>query len=140
MIIVLYANTGESLKKAFSYIEHQHAGLSDHVNLSRIGDIELRIAQLNQIPDRKTERRVTVVSNPQTGRELALLRGMGAVVCHQYGALSPLYTTEIKISPLHDLHYVPHLTFSGLPGHVFTVDELLSECKVKHRKFRQRAK
>ena len=51
MIIVLYANTGESLKKAFSYIEHQHAGLSDHVNLSRIGDIELRIAQLNQIPD-----------------------------------------------------------------------------------------
>ena len=140
MIIVLYSRTSEALKKMFGYLEHQHAGLSSHLNLSRSGDIEQRIAQLHQIPDRKTERRVTVVSNPQTARELTILREMGAVVCHQYGALSPLYDTEIKISPLHDLQYVPDLVFSGLPGHVFTADELLSECKVKHRKFRLKAK
>ena len=65
---------------------------------------------------------------------------MGAVVCHQYGPLSPLYTNEISISPLHDLQYVPSLSVGVAPGHVLAVDELLSECKMLHRKFRARAK
>ena len=140
MIIVLFANTKEALKTVFGYIAHQHAGHSVHVNLTRVENIDLRMSQLNQIPDRKTERRVTVVSNPQTGRELKFLREMGAVVCHQYGPLSPLYTNEISISPLHDLQYVPSLSVGVAPGHVLAVDELLSECKMMHRKFRARAK
>lgn len=140
MIIVLFASTGEALKKTFSYIERQHGGYSAHVNLTRVVDVKNRLVQLQQIPDRVTERRVTVVSNPQTGQELKLLREMGAVICHQYGPLSPLYTSEISISPLHDLHYIPDLVGRGLPGHVLCVDEVLSECKIKHRKFRLKAK
>ena len=85
MIIVLYANTGESLKKAFSYIEHQHAGLSDHVNLSRIGDIELRIAQLNQIPDRKTERRVTWFQTHKQAASLLYCVGWGRLCATNTG-------------------------------------------------------
>lgn len=140
MIIVLFSSTGEALKKAFSYIESQHQGYSVHVNLTRVPDVKNRLVQLHQIPDRASERRVTVVSNPQTGQELKLLREFGAVVCHQYGPLSPLYSNEISISPLHDLHYVPDLVGRGLPGHVLCVDEVLSECKIRHRKFRLRAK
>lgn len=140
MIIVLFANTGEVLKKTFNYIEHQHQGYSAHVNLTRVTDVKNRLIQLQQIPDRVTERRVTVVSNPQTAQELNLLRKMGAIICHQYGPLSPLYTNEISISPLHDLHYIPDLVGRGLPGHVLCVDEVLSECKIKHRSFRKKAK
>jgi len=137
MIIVLFSGNAVLLKKAYEYIENQHPGYCAKVCLASVENIELRMQQLSQIPDRATEHRVSVVLNPKTAQELSFLRGIGAVVCHQYGPLSAIYDQEISIAP-QDVLYVNSLTAMNSPAHVLCIHELLSECKIKHRKSRLR--
>ncbi|MFK3873080.1 hypothetical protein [Pseudoalteromonas rhizosphaerae] len=138
MIIVLFARTKEALRSIYGYAMDEHKGLLDYVNLATMDSALAREKYLQSVGDPYGEGRVTFVFNPTSWQELKLLRERQAVICHQYGALMPIYS-EISIAR-GDLMFTDTSNTRGMPGHVLTPDEVLSECKIKHRRNRTSVK
>lgn len=78
----------------------------------------------------KNDNRVLLLPAVNNIYELALLRGMGAVVCHVYGHLDKLF----KHVPILKQDYQLILKRSKKsPAHCFTIDEMLSDCVMRRR-------
>lgn len=138
MIIVLFARTKEALRAVYGYAMGEHKGLLDYVNLATMESALAREKYLQSVGDPYGEGRVTYVFNPTCWQELKQLRDRHAIVCHQYGPLMPIYG-EISIAR-GDFMFTDTSSTRGMPGHVLTPDEVLSECKIKHRRNRTSVK
>lgn len=140
MIIVLFAGTPEALRAVYGHVNAQHKGLLDYVNLGTTDSEKVRLNHAANTGCMFTEHRVTLVFNPQNAEELKLLRSRKAIICHQYGSnLSrPIYN-DVSCAR-GDFYFTDKVVNKCLPGHVLTPDELLSECRIKHRNNRVSAK
>ncbi len=136
MIIVLFAGTKEALRIVYGYAVSEHKGKLDYVNLGSTDSETARLKHVKTTGDMYTEHRVTFMFNPQSADELQHLRERNAIICHQYGSniQRPIYK-EITCA-IGDFYFTDKLINKCLPGHVLTPDELLSECRIKHRKNR----
>lgn len=138
MIIVLFARTSAALRVVYGHAMNEHKGLLDYVNLATMHSAVAREQYLQSAGDPYSEGRVTYVFNPTCWQELKQLRDRHAIVCHQHGPLMPIYS-EVSIAR-GDLMFTDSEVVHRLPGHVLTPSEVLSECKIKHRKNRTRVK
>ncbi len=133
MIIVLFAGKAEAIRSIYGYAMSQHRGLLDYVNLGTTDSESVRLKHASSTGDMFSEHRVTFMFNPQSSQELQRLRERKAIICHQYGSnLSRAIYSDINCA-IGDLYFTEETKHKRLPGHVLTPDEVLSECRIKHR-------
>ncbi len=72
---------------------------------------------------------ITIVDGVTTAQELDYLRNKSALICHCYGQLSTVYD-QVSISSVDKL-VLPAPLPLRTPDHIYTPDEVLSECYIK---------
>ncbi|TMP23756.1 hypothetical protein [Pseudoalteromonas ruthenica] len=130
MIIVVISSSIEAARGVFATIKSEHQGPTAALALHDIPSQETRERHIAAVKYERTESFITVVVNPKTVEEVAQLRAKGAVICHHVDALASIH----KQLPILRTDLVFTTRRAGALNSALTVGELLSECKIMHRK------
>jgi len=129
-VIIVFIGKLSAAKTMLIAMRKLHIGNVAHKVLSACKFSQTRSAYIDSLSPAGCEHTVHFIVNPQSACELEALRNKGAVVCHEYGALSSVYN-EVVIE-CGDL-MVSALSECPNPA-VILAPEILSECVIKHRK------
>jgi hypothetical protein len=129
-VIIVFIGKLTAASKILKAIRQEHQGSVSHLCLSSCKFEQTRRTHIDLLSPAGSEWQIHFITNPQSSAELIKLREKGAVVCHEYGALSSLYKNLVIMH--HDLMVS---ALSERPNHgVILAPEILTECVLKHRK------
>lgn len=129
MLIVVFSSSDAEFDALYKQVVLEQLGQVASFNLGAMAASACS-ALLSSLKSVRTESSVSLLRNP-TVEDLALLRRLGAVVCHRY-ELGARYRHE-RLIEHGDLFYATKF-IKPLPPHVLAVDEMLTEAKIRHRK------
>jgi hypothetical protein len=133
MIIVVLGGSESLRSDVISQIMATKISLIRHLSLEGLvkregaGLVRLK-AEFDQFKPKLTNF-ITLVSGISSAKELDYLRGRQAFICHCYGPLSKLY--DHLACDKSDAFILPYPLPFYAPGHIYTPDEVLSECYIK---------
>jgi hypothetical protein len=131
MIVVILGGSESLRSDVIRQLMQSDITLIKHLNIEGLVQFKNRtisrlMAEFEQ--SYKLTNIVTIVSGVTTNDELVYLRGKGAIVCHCYGQLTGIY--EHISCTVGDKFILPHPLQFTAPDHIYSPDEVLSECYI----------
>jgi len=132
MIVVVLGGSEILRDDVISQLMQSKISLIRHFNITGLvncKDVGLSRLKTEFERPKKVTNLVTIVSGISTNDELVYLRSKDAIICHCYGELTDLYNQVACEKG--DKYILPDPLKFTAPEHVYSPDEVLSECYIK---------